>query len=441
MTDQRHHAPVDDPVRADDGVIDDPLRIDETAIWERLTPGSYGLASAIGDLSEGERELRDRARAFAESELRPFAAQWDEEEVFPARSYARLREAGLLGLTIPEVYGGGGRPIIEGCIVVEELARCCASSAMIAQPFLNGPWRAVHVLGSEEQRQRYLPGVAAGTRHFAIGMSEPGAGSSGTDLATTLTPDGDGYRLRGVKCWVTGGAEADTIVVFCRAPGTAGPRGIGAVLLERGAEGMAPPEVDPKMGIRGVAEAVLRLDDVYVGPDDVLVAPDPASKRGAEILVNQFNPERCGNAAMCTGIAQAALDDSVTHLRARRQFGRPLVEFQGLQWQLAEMAMDVEVSRLLTWRAARSTIDGFPDQTATIMAKYFSSEMVQRVTNQAIQMHGARGYSRRWPVERYFRDARGLTMGGGTAEVMRNILAGITVGTRFSQRPPGRDAS
>jgi alkylation response protein AidB-like acyl-CoA dehydrogenase len=199
---------------------------------------------------------------------------------------------------------------------------------------------------------------------------------------------------------------------------------------------MAPPEVDPKMGIRGVAEAVLRFDDVYIAAEDVLVAPDPASKRGAEILVNQFNPERCGNAAMCTGIAQAALDDSVTHLRARRQFGRPLVEFQGLQWQLAEMAMDVEVSRILTWRAARSTIDGFPDQTATIMAKYFSSEMVQRVTNQAIQMHGARGYSRRWPVERYFRDSRGLTMGGGTAEVMRNILAGITVGTRFSQRPP-----
>ncbi|MDY7099558.1 MAG: acyl-CoA dehydrogenase family protein [Actinomycetota bacterium] len=430
MTDQRHNG----------RVARDPLEIDDAEIWEQLEPGAYGLGSAIEDLSPDERALRDRARAFAEAELRPWAAHWDEEEVFPARSYEKLREAGLLGLTVPEAYGGGGRPIVEGCIVVEELARCCASSAMIAQPFLNGPWRAVYVLGTEDQRRRYLPGVAAGERHFAIGMSEPGAGSSGTDLAATLTPDGDGYRLRGVKCWVTGGAEADTIIVFCRAPGTAGPKGIGAVLVGRGAEGMAEPEVDPKMGIRGVAEAVLRFDDTPIAASDVLVVPDPDSKRGAEILVNQFNPERCGNAAMCTGIAQAALDDSITHLRARQQFGRPLVEFQGLQWQLAEMATDVEVSRILTWRAARSTVDGFPDQTATIMAKYVSSQMVQRVTNQAIQMHGARGYSRRWPVERYFRDARGLTMGGGTAEVMRNILAGIAVGTRFSQRRPATGA-
>lgn len=393
----------------------------DTSPWNELTPD--------------ERELVRHARHVADEELRPWATTWDEEERFPARSYEVLRSEGLLGLTVPTEYGGRGLNVLSGCLVVEQLARACVASAMIAQAFLNGPWRALYVLGTDEQRERILPGVAAGTRHFAIAMSEPGAGSSGTDLKAELRPTGDGYTLHGRKCWVTGGREADTTIVFCRLPGTVGPRGIGAVLIERGMPGIAEPLVDPKMGFRGVAEATLGFDGTPIPPENVLIVPEADSKRGAEILVNQFNPERCGNSAMCTGVAQAALDDSVNHVRQREQFGKTLSQFQGLRWMLADMALDVEMARMLTWRAARSVSDGgFPDQRATVLAKLHASEMVQRVTNNAIQIHGARGYSRRWPVERYFRDARGLAMGGGTTQVMRNLLANLVTGERMSQR-------
>jgi alkylation response protein AidB-like acyl-CoA dehydrogenase len=408
----------------------------ELDVWEPAPLGTRldETTGAWSELTEEQRKIRAIAHEVAETELRPWAQYWDEHEEFPARSLAAVREAGLLDLCIPVDYGGRGQGLFEGCLVVEELSRVCLSSAMAVQPFLNGPWRAVYILGTEEHRQRFLPGVASGDRHFAIAMSEPGAGTAGTDLRAELRPDGDGFRLYGLKSWITGGREADTMIVFCRAPGSVGPYGIGAVVIEGRPAGMSEPEVDLKMGIRGVAECSYRFDGVRVEREDVLVLPDVGSKRGAEILVNQFNPERCGNAAMCTGLGQAALDASVAHLKARRQFGRPLADFQGLQWMVADMALDVEMSRMLTWRAARVGASEFPPQRETVMAKLHSSEMVQRVTNQAIQIHGARGYSRRWQVERLFRDGRGLSMGGGTAEVMRNLLAGIVLDRRTSQR-------
>lgn len=414
---------------------DDPLFDEVRDVWEPVgldpDPDYSGLWA---ELTPRQREIRDLAREVAVKELRPWASHWDETETFPQRSVDAVREAGLLNLCIPTDYGGQGESLLEGCIVVEELARACLSSAMAVQPYLNGPWRAIKVLGTPEQCARLLPGVADGSRHFAIAMSEPGAGSAGTDLRATLVPDGDGFRLTGVKSWVTGGREASTIIVFCRLAGTVGPYGIGAVIIDGRPPGMQDIEVDPKMGIRGIAEATLRFDNVRIEPEDVLVWPDANSKSGARVLVNQFNPERCGNAAMCTGLGQAALDASVSYLRRRHQFGRPLSDFQGLQWRIADMALDVHISRLLVWRAARSGRDGFPSQPETVMAKLHSSEMVQRVTNAAIQLHGARGYSRRWPLERYFRDGRGLAIGGGTAEIMRNMLGAHVLGIRNSQR-------
>ena len=200
--------------------------------------------------------------------------------------------------------------------------------------------------------------------------------------------------------------------------------------------GMSEPHLDPKLGIRGVAECTFEFDAVRIDADNVLIIPEADSKKGAQILVEQFNPERCGNAAMCTGLAQAALDASIAHVKARNQFGRPLADFQGLQWKIADMAMQVEISRTLTWKAARAgdTGGGFPPQQDTVLAKLYSSEMVQTVTNQAIGIHGARGYSRRWPLERLFRDGRGLAIGGGTTDAMRNMLAGIVLDHRTSQR-------
>ena len=190
------------------------------------------------------------------------------------------------------------------------------------------------------------------------------------------------------------------------------------------------------MCIRDRAEATLRFEDVPIPERDVVIPADPSSSRGAALLLKQFNPERCGNAAMCIGVAQAALEESVAFVLEREQFGRPIVEFQGLQWKLADMALAVEAARLLTWRAAMSDEDGFPALRDTVMAKLFANEMAQRVTNEAIQIHGHRGYTRHRPVERFFRDVRGMALGGGTTEIMRNLLAGIVTGRQLSQRRP-----
>lgn len=386
------------------------------------------------ELTTQQQALRDRARALSDVELRPHAARWDEEEIFPERSFEAMADAGLLGLTVPPEYGGQGLGVLEACIVLEELAHGCLASAMIAQMFLNGPPRALATLGTQAQKQRHLPAVAAGQGYWAVAMTEPGAGSAGTELVTTLHRTGDGYRLRGEKWAITGGMRAGQFLVFCRAEGTSGASGIGAVIVRRGAPGFAEPEAEPKMGGRGVAEASLRFDDVPIAEDDIVLFPDPASKVGARMLVQQFNPERCGNAAMCIGVARAALDDSVAFTREREQFGRRIAEFQGIQWKLADMAVDIDSAQLLLWRATLTDDGGFPRMHETAMAKLVAGEMAQRVTNQAIQLHGHRGYTRTRPIERYFRDVRGMALGGGTAEIMRNLIGAEVSGVRVSQR-------
>ena len=396
-------------------------------------PVAIALPPLVRPLGTELDALRERAAAVAAANA-PDAAGWDEQEVFPEPSWERMRANGLLGLTVPVEYGGEGRGVLEACVVLEELAATCMSSAMVAQMYLNGPPRAVLALGTEEQRRHYLPGTPTGDRYWAIAISEPEAGSSATELQTRLEPDGDGFRLHGGKCYITGGMRADTCLVFCRLAGTSGAKGIGAVIVERGQDGFAEPQTQPKMGGRGVGEAILDFDAVRIDPLAVVVAPDPQSSRGAAIMLRQFNPERCGNAAMCLGVARAALGDSLAHLRSRRQFGRELAEFQGLQWKVADMAIELDAARELTHRAAASDEDGFPVTRFTAMAKIYANEAAKHVCDEAIQIHGHAGYCRELPIERYYRDVRGMGLGGGTTEIMRNVLAGEVIGRRFSQR-------
>lgn len=386
------------------------------------------------ELSSDQQTLREQARELSDTHLRPYAAKWDDEESFPERSYTEIRKAGFTGLTVPIEYGGKGLGVLEACLVLEELARGCLASAMTLQMNVNGPPRVIASLGSTAQKERFLPGVVDGSRYFAVAMTEPVAGSDGSALQTTLRKSGDKYLLSGGKCYITGGSRADSLLVFCRAPGTEGAYGIGAVLVESHVPGFHKPEVEPKMGSRGVPEATLKFDDIELSESDVVIPCDPDSKRGGGLLLRQFNPERCGNAAMSIGVAQAALDDAVTYAKTREQFGRPIVEFQGLYWKLADMALEIEAARLLTWQAASMDDEGFPPTRQTMMAKIYANEMAQRVTNKAIQIHGHKGYSRSHPIERYFRDARGMGIGGGTPEIMRNILAGEVAGLRFSQQ-------
>lgn len=377
--------------------------------------------------------LRDRAAAVAAT-LAEDAKRWDEEEIFPEASMEKLRAAGICGLTMPKEYGGEGLGVLEACIVAEEIAAVCMNSSMLVQMFLNGPPRAILELGTEDQRQRYLPSCTTGERFFSIAISEPQAGSSATELQSRLEPDGDGYRLYGDKCYITAGMRSDTFLVFCRLAGTTGAKGLGAVIIERGQEGFETPHSQPKMGGRGIGEAVITFDGVRIEARDVVVVPEAGSSRGAAIMLKQFNPERCGNAAMGIGVARAALEHAIVHLRTRKQFGRELAEFQGLQWKIADMSLRLESARELLWRAAGSDDGGFPNTRWTVMAKIYANEATRFVCDEALQLHGHHGYCRDLPLERYYRDARGLSLGGGTTEVMRNVLAGEVLGRRFSQK-------
>lgn len=242
------------------------------------------------ELNAEQRELRERARELADSRYAPLASRWDENEECPEENHQLLGEEGFLGLTFSAEFGGQRPGTFEAWLVLEEISRGCQATAMALQLSVNGPPRAIASLGTDEQKRRLRPGVVNGSRLFSIAMPEPQAGSDGTNLHTPAR--GDDYRLTGTKCYITGAARADSYLVFRRAEGTVGSRGIGAVIMERPSEGFSEPEVERKLGGRGVAEAVLRFDDVWIPQENVLIGPEPDSRRGADVLLTQFHPEQ-----------------------------------------------------------------------------------------------------------------------------------------------------
>ena len=378
--------------------------------------------------------FRQEARKTAERAFRDKAAHWDEKEEFPEENRALLAKLGYLGIVIPEAYGGSAAPVIQGTIMLEEIARVCFNTALVAQIAINGPSRAIAVMGNEEQKQRWLPGCARGDIMFAIGISEPGAGSGMTDMITSATPDGDDIVLNGQKAYCTGGHLASHIFVFARWGKTQGPRGIGALVVERGTKGFEVGHPARKMGGRGMPEAELYFDHCRVPRKNVIIAGDPDSTRSFKRLMSSFGPERVGNAAMCLGVAQAAYEAAKAYSQEREQFGRPICEFQGLQWKVADMAVQLHAARLMIYRAATNLVDGFPDPLEAAMAKLYANEMVQRVTNEALQIHGHAGFTRDLPLERMVRDSRGFALGGGTTEILRNTIAAMVYGRAFDQR-------
>lgn len=318
--------------------------------------------------------------------------------------------------------------------MLEELARVCFNTALVCQLYLNGPSRAIAVLGTEEQKERFLPGVARGEYFFSIAISEPDAGSATTDLKTTAVEDGDAYILNGTKSFITGGHLCTHALVFARFGDSKGAKGIGALIVERGMKGFEVGKPERKMGGRGVAETELYFENCRVPKENVLVYGDPNSNEGFKKLMTSFGPERCGNAAMCVGLAQGAFEHALNYSRQRHQFGRPIMEFQGIQWKIADMATQIHAARLMVYQAAASGADGFPDPLKTAMAKLYANEMAQRVTNEALQIHGHYGYTREFPLERMVRDARGFSLGGGTTEILRNTITAQVYGRTFSQR-------
>jgi len=379
--------------------------------------------------------FRQEIRKTAERAFKEKAAYWDAHEEFPYENRELLRKLGYLGMVIPEQYGGVGAPVIQATILLEEIARVCFNTALVAQLAINGPSRAIAVLANEEQKQRWLPKCASGEYQFYIGISEPGAGSAMTDMVAGVSDDGgDQVILSGQKCFCTGGQFATHVLVFARWGKCDGSKGIGALVVERGTPGFAVGGATPKMGGRGMPEVDLYFDHCQVPRENVILAGDPNSSKTFKRLISSFGPERVGNAAMCLGAAQGAYEEAIAYSKERQQFGRPICEFQGLQWKIADMAVQLHAARLMIYRAATHLVDGFPDPMDASIAKLFANEMAQRVTNEALQMHGHSGFTRVLPLERHFRDVRGMGLGGGTTEILRNTIAGIAYGRTFEQR-------
>jgi alkylation response protein AidB-like acyl-CoA dehydrogenase len=379
-------------------------------------------------------EFRATVRKFVTDAFADKAAYWDEQEEFPQPNRQLLAELGYLGLVIPEEYGGSGLSIQHATVFLEEVARVCFNTALICQLAINGPSRAIEILGSPAQKQRFLPKCASGEYMFGIGISEPGAGSATTDLITTAVADGDAYVVKGQKAFCTGGQWATHVLVFARFGKTTGAQGIGALIIEKGTPGFEIGHPAPKMGGRGVAEVELFFDNCRVPKENILVPGDVTSSKSFRLLMNSFGPERVGNAAMCLGVAQAAFECAVAYSKERMQFGRPICEFQGLQWKVADMATQIHATRLMIEHAATHLENGFPQPLAATHAKLYANEMVQRVTNEALQIHGHYGYTREFPLERMVRDSRGFALGGGTVEILRNTIASLVYERSFNQR-------
>jgi alkylation response protein AidB-like acyl-CoA dehydrogenase len=381
---------------------------------------------------DDRQALRQLARDVAERELAPMARHWDETEEFPQASWDALRKAELFGITIGERYGGAGMGDVESSIVLEELARVDVSSAILAQLIFNGPPRAIEHLGSDELKERWLPMAATGEALFCIGISESEAGSAVTNMRARLSADGDGYRLDAYKNYVTGGHKARACLVWCRFPGSEGAKGIGAVVVDLESEGVSVAGTHEKMGLRGTSEAELAFDGVRVEPGDVLLAGDPSNSDAFKTLISHINHERCGNASMCLGAAQGAFEYAVRYVNERAIGGQPLAKLQGLQWKLADMATQLESARLLLQRAVHlAGPHGTPPALETAMAKSAANLAAKFVCDEAIQLLGGYGYSREYPVERAYRDIRGLCIGAGTVEIQRtysgsNVVKGAT---------------
>jgi len=381
------------------------------------------------ELTSEQQALRARARELADGVLRGRAARWDEEEAYPWDNVKDLVRAGFMGITIPRAYGGPGGSVLDVLLVVEEIARVCGVTARIVVEGSLGVVGALSAYGTEAQKRRYFPWVLEGEKP-AIAITEPEAGSAATDLVTRADESPEGYTLTGEKRWITGAGTSRLYLVYCRLGQAPGAAGIGGVLVERDSAGFRIGERDRTMGLRGIPEGRLHFDRCRVPRASVLVGPPEGFKK----LMRAYNSQRLGAATVAMGIAQGAYELALAFAQARRQFGRPIADFQGIRWKLADMAIELDAARLLIHRAACTDVEGFPEPLQSAKAKTFAAEMAQKVTGQALQIHGAAGYGRGLPLERMARDARMFAIGGGTVEMMRNLIADRILPTRADFR-------
>ena len=358
-------------------------------------------------------------REFADGEIAPGAAERDELARFPSELIPKLAEQGLLGIMVPEEYGGSGYDAISSAIILEEIARVDAAVALLVGS--HNSLCAGHILhaGSDEQKRRFVPPLARGEKLGAWALTEPGSGSDAGAMRTRATLDGDHWLIRGDKQFITQGATAGTYVIMASTEPSQGTRGISAFIVDRETPGLVVGKLEKKLGVRASDTAALHFDDMRVPKDRLLGMQNEGFKDVLSVLA----AARIGMAALAVGIAQGALDEALNYAKRRRQFGKPILEYEAIQWMLADMATETEAARLLAWHAATLRDEGAPFLRLASQAKVYSSEVAVRSTSKAIQIHGGYGYLKDSPVERFYRDAKLCEIGEGTSEVQRMVIA------------------
>ena len=391
-------------------------------------------------LSRDEIALQARARAFAQGVVRPRAAAIDRDEQYPWDIVKALAEAGFLGMTLPKALGGQERSFLDAVLVIEEMAKACTVTARIVVETNMGAISTVMAYGSEAQKKLAARLVLEGDKP-AICITEPDAGSDATAMSTRADRRGDVYVINGKKHWITGAGVSRLHLIFARVFDEGGKElGFGGFLAVRDeAKGLRVTRREQTMGLRGMPEGELTFENLEV-PAGMAVLPPSGFRRGFADLMNAYNSQRVGAGTVAMGIAAGALDHALEWAKTREQFGRKIGEFQGLQWMLADMQTQLTAARLMLYTAARSRgPDGsaFPDPMLAAQAKNFASESAIKIVNDALQFFGARGYSRELPLERMARDVRMFTIGGGTAQVLRTLVASKMLGWKLPQARDG----
>jgi len=371
-------------------------------------------------LTEQQRMIRDAAHDFAQQELAPHAAQWDRDEHFPAEAVKKMGELGFMGMNVPAQYGGAGFDMVCYVLAMEEISAACASTGVIMSVNNSLVCWPLETYGTEEQKQKFLAPLAKGEKLGAYCLSEPDAGTDAANQMTRAKREGDEWVLNGMKNFITNGANADTLIVFAQADPELKHKGIYAFIVETDREGFAVISKEKKLGIRASDTAQLALDNVRI-PADQQLGPDGA---GFKVAMSTLDGGRIGIASQALGIAKSALESSIRYAKERHQFGKPIAKFQAIQWKIADMATRYEAARLLTLRAANLKDQGERYSQESAMAKLYASEAANWIANEAVQVFGGNGYSKEFPVERNFRDARITSIYEGTSEAQRLVISG-----------------
>ena len=374
-------------------------------------------------LTKEQELVKQMVKNFALNEVKPIAAEVDETEKFPIDNVKKMGELGMMGIPFPKEYGGAGGDVLSYILMVEELSKVCATTGVIVSAHTSLSAGAINDFGTEEQKQKYLVPLAKGEKIGAFGLTEPGAGTDAAGQQTTAVLEGDHYVLNGSKIFITNGGVADIFVIFAMTDKKQGTRGISAFIVEKSFLGFSIGKVEEKLGIRGSSTTELIFENCIVPKENLL----GKEGKGFGMAMKTLDGGRIGIAAQALGIAEGAYEEAIKYMKERKQFGRNLGAFQGLQWMIAEMDTKIEAARHLVYKAAWLKQNKLPYTVDAARAKLFAAEVAMEVTTKAVQIHGGYGYTKDYPVERMMRDAKITEIYEGTSEVQKMVISGAAL--------------